>query len=249
MSILPHVDEVVYFDGNSTDGTLKLLDYIKGKYDTQNKIKVFLDRDFSDFKEDYVRVFNECMKACTGDYLFYCHPDMIMTEPGILASKDKITEIAYWSGMRSFAGEDLGMEIVKGRTDKWKLIMKNAFGLHYAGFYGSPEEDMYFERITGKEHVIHKDFRSYPYRVADSGIRLSHFCECKPKKRREEKMEKVLVTNGANQNTITEALASHPRVQLESQKTLWGEFVFKPRIDPLPEVFERHKEEFEAVLR
>ncbi len=33
MSILPCVDEVVYFDGGSTDGTLELLAHIKTKYD------------------------------------------------------------------------------------------------------------------------------------------------------------------------------------------------------------------------
>jgi glycosyltransferase involved in cell wall biosynthesis len=249
MSILPYVDEVVYFDGNSTDGTLRLLDYIKGKYDPQNKIKVFLDKDFSDFKQDYVRVFNECMKACSGDYLFYLHPDMICVNPGDLLKRDKWQALAYWAGMRSFAGEDLGLEITKGRTNAWKLIMKNSFGLHYAGYYGSPEEDMYFRSITGKEYVVHKDMRKYPYEVKDSGINLWHFCECKPKVRREKKMETVLSTNGADPQTIKEALAAHPRVHLESEKSEWGDFKFEPRKEPLPEVFAKYREEFEAVLK
>jgi hypothetical protein len=249
MSILDYVDEVVYFDGNSTDGTLKLLDYIKAKYDTNNKIRVFNNKDFSDFKSDYVLVFNECMKACTCDFLFYIHPDMILTDPGILTQKDKMKDLAYSVGMRSFGGEDLGLEIVKGRADKWKLIMKNAMGLHYAGFYGAPEEDMYFSAITGKEHTLHKDFRKYPYRVADSGIKISHFCECKPKARREQKMETVLVTNGVDPHTVKEALASHPRVHLGTEKNEWGDFKFEPRKDPLPDVFQKHREEFEAVLR
>src|SRR5512139_2144121 len=78
MSILPYVDEVVYFDGNSTDGTLELLDYIKTTYDKENKVKVFKDKDFNDFKDNYVRVFDECLKTCTGDHVIYVHPDMIL---------------------------------------------------------------------------------------------------------------------------------------------------------------------------
>ena len=249
MSLLPYVDEFCYGDGDSTDGTIKLIEYIQKKYDTEGKIKLFNGFDFTDFKESYVAKFNEIMKKCLGNYVFYCHPDMIMTDPGVLANKEKMSELAYSVGIRSFAGEDLGLEIVKGRSDRWKLIMKNAFGLHYAGFYGAAEEDMYFSAITGKEHVLHKSFRDYPYRVADSGIKISHFCECKPKARREQKMETVLVTNGADPQTVKEALAAHPRVHLENDKTEWGTFEFKPRLDPLPEVFEKYREEFEAILR
>lgn len=251
MSILNHIDEVVYFDGNSTDGTLRLLDYIKGKYDTQNKIKVYQDKDFSNFKEEYVRVFNECMKACTGDYLWYVHPDMILTDPGKLVDRANWKSKAFYVNMRSFGGEDMELEIVAGRTNKWKTIMKNAFGLEYWGVYGHPHEDMYFKHITGNQHVVHKDMTMYPFKVEDSGIKISHFCECKPLARREQKMETVLrtVEGETNQALINRILSIHPRVTLQDNDTSFGAFRFIPRADPLPEVFAKHREEFEAVLK
>ncbi len=250
LSILPYVDEVVYFDGNSTDGTLKLLDYIKTKYDDKNKIKVFMDRDFSDFRQDYQRVFNECMKACSGSYLFYVHPDMILTDPGDLVNREKWNALAYYVNMRSFAGEDLGYEITRGRTNKWKTIMKNSFGIHYWGDYGHEHEDMYFKAITGDAHKVLPAMRLYPFEVKNSGIKLSHFCECKPRLRREQKMENVLKTTQTfkNQETLDEYVINHPRVNLKSGKSPFGTFDFVRRKDPLPEVFKKYKAEFDEVL-
>lgn len=250
MSILPYVDEVVYFDGNSTDGTLKLLDYIKGKYDTENKIKVFLDKDFKDFKDDYVKTCNDCMKACTGDYLWFMHPDMILVDPGRLAERKNWASKAYWVNLRSFAGEDMEFEIAKGRTDKWKTIMKNGLGLHYWGNYGHAHEDMYFGHITGREHIVHHNMRLYPFRVENSEVKLWHMCECKPRKRREEKMGNVLRTvyDLNDEGHIKEVMINHPRVHLQSQDSAYGNFKFVPRKDPLPEVFSKYKEEFEKVL-
>ena len=258
MSILPHVDEVVYFDGNSTDGTLELLEYIQKDLDPEHKITVHKDRDIRDFRDDYVRVFNDCMKACRGEYLWYVHPDMIITEPGRLSDREKWAAKAYWVNMRSFAGEDMALEITKGRTDKWKTIMKNDFGLEYWGWYGADNEDMYFREITGQERVVHGNMRLYPFRVEDSGIRIQHMCECKPRKRREEKMENIFRTNisisgGAGRTMpediyLNDALANHPRVHLQTMNSIWGDFRFEPRKDPPPEVFQRYKEEFDKVL-
>ncbi len=249
MSLLPYVDEFCYGDGDSTDGTVKLIEYIQQKYDKEGKIKLFKDFDFVDFKQDYVKRFNEIMGKCSGTYKFYVHPDMLATDPGDLPNRAKWDALAYSVGMRSFAGEDLGLEITKGRTNVWKLIMRNTLGLHYAGFYGEPWEDMYFRHVTGKEYEVYKDMREYPYQVKDSGIKFSHFCECKSKPRREEKMRNVLITNGNDSLTINETLSAHPRVHLESSKGEWGDFRFEPRKDPLPEVFEKYREEFEAVLK
>lgn len=256
MSLIDHVDEFVYFDGNSTDGTLELLAYIKDKYDKSGKIKVFENKDFKDFKDDYVRVFNECVQACSMDHVLYCHPDMVCVDPGSLGKLDK-NVLAYWVGMRSFAGEDLDLEITKGRTDKWKTIMRKKFGLHYAGWYGATDEDMYFREITGNEHKLHTDFKKYPYDVLDSGARFWHFCECKPRKRREEKMYRVITTNMgrfAHGRTmqddiyVWDTVVNHPRVHLETQKGVFGEFTFDQRKDPLPDVFEKYKKEFNWVL-
>jgi len=250
MSLLPHVDEIVYFD-SSTDGTLRLLDYIKEKYDPSGKIKIFKNRDFTDFKENYVKTFNECMKECSGSYLLYAHPDMILTKPGILANREQMSGLAYYVNMRSFAGEDLKTEITKGRTNKWKTIMRNGFGLKYWGCYGDPNEDMYFTAITGNQHNVYKDMRQYPFIVEDSGIHLEHFCESKPRKRREQKMETVFKTvfNINDKGSLFDLVMNHPRVHLESQNSQFGEFEFAPRKDELPEVFSKYKDEFEAVLK
>jgi hypothetical protein len=252
MSILPYVDEIVYFDGGSTDGTLSLLDYIKDQYDKENKIKVFKDNDFKDFKQDYVRVFDECLKTCKGDYVLYVHPDMILVEPGNLGNLDK-NVLAYTVGMRSFAGEDMDLEITKGRTDKWKTIMRNKFGLHYHGWYGAVDEDMYFDF---QPHRLLPP-NEYPFKVEDSGAKFWHFCECKPRKRREEKMFRVVTTSGplADHGRTTKAdvhvwdtIMNHPRVHLQTQTGPFGAFAFEPRTDPLPDVFARYKEEFDRVL-
>ena len=252
MSLLPYVDEIVYADGNSTDGTLEILDYIKKKYDTSDKIKVLKNMDCSDLKDDYVRLFNETMKQCNADYLLYCHPDMILTDPGVLADSrlGDNNEFAYYVNIRSFAGEKIEKEIVKGRTNKWKTIMKNDFGLHYWGHYGHNDEDMYFRDITGDEYVVHKDMSRYPFEVHDSGIKLWHLCECKSLARREQKMENVArtVMGMTNHVHINDLLANHPRVTLRSDKNMFGEFQFVERTEELPEAF-KYQKEFEGVIR
>ncbi len=247
MSLLPHVPEIVYADGDSTDGTLELLDYIKRKY-AGERLRVLRGMDCKDLKADYQRVFNELMKQCKGDYLWYCHPDMILVDPGEIGTigRDQ-SKWAYSVNLRNFAGDDIGWEIAKGRAKKWKTIMKNDFGLHYWGNYGDGHEDMYFSEITGDEHVVYQDMKEYPFHVWDSGVELWHLCECKPKKRREEKMQRVFETAGVKD--LGDVLARHPRVTLESGKTQWGDFEFVPREDPLPEVFEKYREEFNEVLK
>ena len=250
MSIFPFVDEIVYFDGNSTDGTLEILDYIKAKYDKGNQIKVFRDRDFKDFKDDYVRVFNECMGECSGDYLWYVHPDMILTGAGDLENREDWKEFAYFVNMRSFAGEDMGMEITKGRASKWKTIMKRGLGLKYWGHYGHPHEDMYHEAITGESHVVCRNMRDYPYIVGDSGIKINHYCECKPRKRREQKMETVMRTayNINEEGPLFDLVMNHPRVHLRNQNGQFGEFEFTPVQGQPPDLFSYYKKELEEVL-
>lgn len=257
MSLLPYVDEIVYADGDSTDGTLELLSHIQEKY-AGNKLKVMTGMDCKDFKSDYVNLFNEVMGSCKGDYLWYNHPDMILTNPGSLVNGDSLKELAYYVNMRSFGGDDMEFEIVKGRTSKWKTIMKNTLGLKYWGPYGHDDEDMYFEDITGNEHKVYQDMSKYPYRVGNSGIDLWHFCECKPRKRREEKMITVLKTNVpqifrhgptmGNDVHLFDMIANHPRVSLQTANNIYGNFEFKNREDALPAVFNLHKAEFDAVL-
>lgn len=249
MSILPYVDQIVYADGNSTDGTLEILEHIKKAY-AGDKLKILRGWDFKDFKEDYVRLFNDLMKQCAGEYLWYCHPDMILREPGRIADIGKDGALAYYLNMRSFGGEDLDLEITKGRTDKWKTIMKNTLGLHYWGHYGDANEDMYFREITGDEHIVRPRMDDYPFQVKDLGAHVEHYCECKPRKRREEKMETVLRTVGGITNAVAikDVLANHPRIHLQTQRTPWGDFEFQPRADVLPDIFAKYKDEFAAVL-
>lgn len=258
MSLLPHVDEIVYADGNSTDGTLKLLEYIQKTY-AGDKLRILRGWDCENLTTDYVRLFNATMKECKGDYLLYSHPDMLLTKPGKLSSLSSATW-AYYVNMRSFAGEDLEMEIVKGRTNKWKTLMKNDFGLHYWGVYGDTHEDMYFKDITGDEHKVYKDMGRYPFPVEDSGVEMWHFCECKPRKRREEKMLNILEATGVLEKPtlgktmpygarVFDVIANHPRIHLRNQKGIYGEFEFVERKDALPEVFAKYKEEFEEVLK
>lgn len=257
MSLLPYVDEIVYADGNSTDGTLEIIEHIQKRYDDKKKLRVVRGADCKDLKEDYVRLFNDLMKECKGDYLWYCHPDMILTDPGQLMEREGWDFKAAYVHMRSFAGEDMEYEIVKGRTNKWKTIMKNDFGLHYWGYYGHPDEDMYFRAITGSAHKVHKDMNRYPFEVKDLGVRVSHMCECKPRKRREEKMKSVFTTVGGvgglgptlgGNVHLFDMVMNHPRVHLQSGKFMDAEFQFVERPDPLPEVFSKHKEEFDKIV-
>lgn len=247
MSILEHIDEIVYADGNSTDGTLELLEYIKATYDKDNKIKVLKGWDCANLTDDYTRLFNDLLKECRGDYKWFLHPDMIVTTPQNITniSMDR-RALAYFVNVRSFAG-DGRTEITKGRTSRWKSIMKDDFGLHYWGTYGHLHEDMYFDF---QEHKVRLDMRSYPFEVRDSQIHLEHFCECKPRKRREEKMEKIArygfgVTNDL---AVEDLITNHPRVHLQSQDGNYGLFKFEPRKDDLPAVFAKYKAEFDEVI-
>lgn len=48
---------------------------------------------------------------------------------------------------------------------------------------------------------------------------------------------------------LEELARQHPRVTLENSSKLFGEFEFKESKDPVPEVFAKYKEEFEAFRK
>jgi len=227
-SWIPHVDEMIFFDGGSTDGTLEILrDHARG-----GKVKLFEDKDPDNLQEDYVSLFNECMRSLSTDYAIFAHPDMILVDPGNIRNLGD--SISYTTNIRSFAGEPGGalFEIVEGRGSRWKNIyrLRNPdLGCHYAGFYGSDEEDCYFSSITGDEHRVHwgddgMDFSAYPYCIKDSGIKVLHYSDVRTRERRIDRMVKCLLNQGwRNSDAIKEA-EIHPRVTFKDN----SRFIFVP---------------------
>lgn len=247
LAALPHVDEMVFFDGNSTDGTVEIIQHLQSKYqEVREKVRLYINCDPKDLKDDYVRVFNECLKAVTTDYAWFLHPDMIVLD----GPRDIGAHLAYSVRMRNLGGDPGGpiLEFVEGRSKSWKTIMKNDLGIHYFGHYGAWNEDMYFSEVTGDEHQYHHEHGDYPFDVGDSGIRLLHYSDVRPHARRLERMIRVLETQ---QPALTpearELLArQHARVSLSPHGVFTG-FLLKPFTDN-PAVFREHAAELAAVL-
>lgn len=256
MAALPGIDSMHYgIDAKSNDGTFELVRMLS---ETAGKGKVFWYKgpDFNidpmDMKQ-YNNAFNVligCALSTKPDAILFLHPDMIITNP------EKMLElngdaIAWFTHMTSYA-KDLKMVISKGRADKWKNMHCPRFGLHYYGGYGSQNEDFYHRDITGKSWKHYgAEFSKYPYRVADSGIRINHYCENKDYKRRFEKMKLCLRTLYPHytEAKIEEAAAQHPRVTLEQSSDQFGTFEFSESKEPIPEVFEKYRETFSAFTK
>lgn len=247
MATLDKMHEYIYsLDEKSSDGTRELLYHIKNKY-AHEKLTILETPTFhpSNMKA-YNAAFNAGIAKSTGDAVMFLHPDQIVTE----WPEEGIPEgpLAWWVQMTSFAG-DMKTVITKGRADKWKNIHAKKFGVHYFGGYGSQNEDFYHSEITGKSYKHYGlEFSKYPYRVGNSGIKVSHFCELKGYRRRLEKMKiclKELYPNMAD-GILHDLAVQHPRVTLEESSTQFGSFKFEPTTEPIPEVFEKYKEEFES---
>lgn len=250
MAAHPFVSEFVYaIDENSDDGTRDLLRHLKSKY-LHEKLVILDHPHFHPLEmEKYNAAFNRCIEASTGDACFFLHPDMIITagpKTGIPPGA-----MAWWTEITSYAG-DFGTVITKGRCDKWKNIHAKKMGLHYAGGYGSQNEDFYHSDITGKAYKhFGSEFSKYPFRIEDSGIKISHFCECKEYPRRLEKMKLCLKTLYPHlaDDAIMELAAHHPRVTLEASSERFGKFEFSSTDEKAPEVFERYGAEFESFKK
>lgn len=245
MAALPYVHEFIYaLDEESNDGTRELLQHIKTKY-LREKLVVLDHPTFhpSDMVA-YNASFNRCIKEMTGDAVWFLHADMIVTDghkEGLVSDA-----MAWWVQMTSYAG-DFNTVITKGRTDKWKNIHRKTMGLHYFGGYGSQNEDFYHSDITGKSYKHYgSEFSKYPYRVANSGIKVDHFCELKDYSRRLDKMKLCLKTLHPtfSQERIAELAVNHPRVTLEDSSRQFGEFKFEKTDRKLPEVFQKYEAEF-----
>lgn len=242
MAAEPYVEEFVYaVDEKSSDGTRELLRHIKDKHLHERLVVLHQSTYHPHNREAYNESFNRCIRESKGDACIFLHPDMIVTKG---PSAPLPHALAWYSTIKSFAG-DRETVITKGRADKWKNIHAKKFGLHYFGGYGSQNEDFYHSDITGKSYKHYgTEFLKYPYQVADSGIRLNHYCENKSYARRLEKMKLCLKTMYPTfpDERIDELAAQHPRVTLEASSTTFGVFAFETSQEPIPEVFEKYKE-------
>ncbi len=217
LNILPFIDEMVFFDGNSTDGTLEIIEAIqKGQHGS--KIQLFRDQDPKDLRGDYERMFNEAMRCLSTDLALFIHPDMVLTNPEqILFLKDS-SAIALSTKMRSFAGEPGGqLYELSGRGETWKNIhrLRNPdLGAHYHGWYGAWNEDVYFRDITGDDHTLYADLNRYPFEVKDSGLEILHFSDVRSYERRLSRM-RTCFKNQGKEGEFVGLEAEHPRVTLK----------------------------------
>lgn len=219
LRVLPFVDEMVFFDGNSTDGTLEILQAIHDDNADGGKIKISRDKDPINLEEDYTRLFNECLRSLGTDLAWFLHPDMIVDNPEQIARVKDSDSVAMSVGVRSFAGDPGGpLSEIIGRANRWKSIYRlhaPDLGVHYFGNYGAWNEDCYFSEITGGCHKFYgDDFGKYPYIVDDSGLKVLHFSDVRHYERRLSRMVKCLIHDGMSEASATEFAVRHPRVSL-----------------------------------
>lgn len=215
LRIIGYVDEIVLFDGNSTDGTIEIVEAIRDNTEYGHKISLFKKKDPANLQDAYVGMFNECLHSLRTDLAWFAHPDMFVVDPAqILAVKDS-EAVALSTRIRSFAGEPGGqLYEIEGRSQNWKNIdrLRNPdLGAVYHGHYGVWNEGVYPTAIVGESRELHNDLSRYPYEVEDSGIEVLHFSDVRPYARRLDRMRKCL----ANQGNDVALAESHPRVTLK----------------------------------
>lgn len=225
-SWLPHLSEMVFYDGGSEDGTIEIIEAFRHAHPDGKKIRLFKDKNPKDLESDYTRLFDACLHELSTDLATFIHPDFYLEHPGNLHNLEG--GISYTMNLRSFAGDPGGnlFEIV-GRGEKWKntYTLRPDLGLHYHGAYGSPHEDCYYREITGDEHIHHgHNFDRYPYPVVDSGAKVLHYSDVRTPRRRYERMVKCLVNQGHPLARAEMIAMQHPRVTLKDSQ----DFTFTP---------------------
>jgi len=217
-SWLPVLDQLVFFDGNSEDGTQNLIKQFQRFHPDGKKIILLEDKDPKDLQDDYVRIFNECLHTLETDVAIFTHPDMICADPGNLREFDGISATVQ---MESFAGNPGGKVYkINGRAERWKNIyrLRNPdLGLHYFGHYGAANEDCYFSAITGDKHDFYGPvFEAYPYSVEHTTCKVLHYSDVRTIERRLDRMVKCLINQGATPEEAFEQASTHPRVTLKN---------------------------------
>lgn len=230
---LPYVDEMVFYDGNSTDGTISTIELVRDQHELGKKIKLFKNKDINDFDEDYTKMSNLCLHELSTDFAMFLHPDMFPSKG--MENLKNLNAIAYTTHKVSYAGDNM-FELLKfknGRNELWKDIMRlnnPDLGLHYFGAYGAANEDTYFSAITGNEHLFYgTSFNLYPYPIDDSGLWIDHFSDVRPYKRRFERMYKSLLNQGRGTVEALSEAENHPRVSLKSDSIFQLEPVEIPK--------------------
>ena len=215
---LPYLSQMVFFDGNSTDGTTEIIAELCDTHELGERIKLVRNKDPKDLKEDYQKLSNEAMWAVDCDLAIFLHPDMFPLDisKGWGLTEDTIAGVV---SMVSYAGEPGNLYRIDGRGEAWKNIyrLRNPnLGAHYHGFYGAQNEDTYFSEITGSEYVHYgTKFSCYPYQITQCPVKIAHFSDVRPYERRLDRMIKCLRNQGYSDNGIQQIAQAHPRVSLK----------------------------------
>jgi hypothetical protein len=250
LAAMPYIDEFVYaLDEKSDDGTRELLFHVKQKYAHERLIILDHPNFHPHDMAAYNASFNVCIEKASSDRIMFLHPDMLIT------GEDDVDEVkealAWYTHITSYAG-DFQTQITKGRATTWKNIHAKEYGLTYVGGYGSRNEDFYHTDITGNSYKHYGEkYSKYPFPVADSGLKINHYCELKDYRRRLEKMKLCLKTQYPDfaERGIEEMAANHPRVTLECSNLHFGRFEMQRTDEEIPATIQKYKREFEPFLK
>ena len=220
LRVLPFIDDMVFYDGGSSDGTLEIIKEIQECEPDGHKVRVFKAKNPEDLKDDYVRLFNQCMHELRTDLAWFLHPDMWVVNPEKILDIKSSNAIAASVKMKSFAGNPGGdLYEIAGRNKTWKNIhrLRNPdLGAHYHGWYGAWDEDVYYSEVTAGDHTLYMDTADYPYEVVESGIEVCHYGDVRDYDRRFRRMKTCLVNQGRTPEDADKVALEHPRVTLRS---------------------------------